>query len=256
MLGRVGVGAGQQEDVVGVLGLRGPYLLSVDHPFVAVQLGPRLEAGQVRPGVGLAEALAPGDLAFEDARDELLLLLLGAPLQEGRARRACRRRSRARSGAPARANSSLSTTCSSRVRPLPPYSAGQLAQIHPPAKSLAVHSSLKAVRSSRRHGEAGLTPALGQVLLQPSAISTRNSSASGGYARSIAARYPSAVDGRDRQRGPVCRPRIGPVSMHSAGNPSPGSLPRTGTTEKEVWPCRGANPPVADPAHAPLRALG
>ena len=83
--GRVGVGAGQQEDVVGVLGLGRPHLLPVDHPLVAVELGPRLEAGQVRAGVGLAEALAPRDLALQDARDELLLLLLGAPLQDRRA---------------------------------------------------------------------------------------------------------------------------------------------------------------------------
>ena len=59
VLGRVGVGAGQQEDVVGVLGLGGPHLLAVDDPLVAVELGPRLEAGQVDPGVGLAEPLAP-----------------------------------------------------------------------------------------------------------------------------------------------------------------------------------------------------
>ena len=85
VLRRVGVGAGQQEDVVGVLRLGGPDLLAVDDPLVAVELGPGLEAGQVGAGVGLAEALAPGDLALEDARDELLLLLLGAPLQDGRA---------------------------------------------------------------------------------------------------------------------------------------------------------------------------
>ena len=42
-------------------------------------------AGQVRPGVGLAEALAPGDLAREDLGQEELLLLLGPPLQDGRA---------------------------------------------------------------------------------------------------------------------------------------------------------------------------
>ncbi len=85
VLGHVRVGAGQEEDVVGVLRLGRPHLLPVDHPFVTVELGPCLEAGQVRAGVGLAEALAPRDLPFEDARDELLLLLLGAPLQDGRA---------------------------------------------------------------------------------------------------------------------------------------------------------------------------
>ena len=83
MLGRVGVGAGQQEDVVGVARLGGPHLLAVDDPLVAVELGPRREAGQIRTRVGLAEALAPGDRPVEDARDELLLLLLGPPLQEG-----------------------------------------------------------------------------------------------------------------------------------------------------------------------------
>ena len=35
-------------------------------------------------GVGLGEALAPGDLALEDAGDELALLFLGAPLQDRR----------------------------------------------------------------------------------------------------------------------------------------------------------------------------
>ena len=81
----VGVGAGQQEDVVGELGLGRPHLLAVDDPLVAVELGPGLEAGQVAAGVGLAEALAPGDGPVQDPRDELLLLLLGAPLQDGRA---------------------------------------------------------------------------------------------------------------------------------------------------------------------------
>ncbi len=46
----------------------------------------------------------------------------------------------ARSGAPARANSSLSTTASIVERPLPPYSFGQVAQIQPPSNSVWVHS--------------------------------------------------------------------------------------------------------------------
>ena len=61
VLGGVGVGAGQQEDVVGVLGLGGPDLLAVDHPLVAVELGPGLERRPGRSGVGLAEPLAPRD---------------------------------------------------------------------------------------------------------------------------------------------------------------------------------------------------
>ena len=86
----------------------------------------------------------------------------------------------ARSGAPARANSSLSTTCWSRLSPLPPYSAGQLAQIQPPAKSLAVHSWLKALRSSGVMENPGSPQPSGRFSLSHRAISTRNSSASCG----------------------------------------------------------------------------
>ena len=85
VLGRVGVGAGEQEAVVGVLGLGGPDLLAVDDPLVAVELGLALQAGEVGAGVGLGEALAPRRLALEDAGEELLLLLLGPPLQDRRA---------------------------------------------------------------------------------------------------------------------------------------------------------------------------
>ena len=45
--------------VVGVLGLGGPDLLAVDDPLVAVELGRGCSDGQVAPGVGLGEALAP-----------------------------------------------------------------------------------------------------------------------------------------------------------------------------------------------------
>ena len=48
VLGRGRVGAGQQEHVVGVLRLGGPDLLAVDHPLVAVELGPGLAARRGR----------------------------------------------------------------------------------------------------------------------------------------------------------------------------------------------------------------
>ena len=54
----------------------------------------------------------------------------------------------ARSGAPARANSSFRTTAWIVDRPRPPYSGGQVAQIQPPSKSLRVQSSLNFARSS------------------------------------------------------------------------------------------------------------
>src|ERR1019366_2644480 len=72
----------EQEREVGVLGLRRPDLLPVDDPLVAVENGVRLQAREVRARVGFGESLAPRDLALQDAGDELLLLLLGAPLQD------------------------------------------------------------------------------------------------------------------------------------------------------------------------------
>ena len=63
---------------------RGPDLLSGDDPLVAVALGPRLQAGEIRTGVRLAEPLAPQLLAAGDRRQEALLLLLGAELQQRR----------------------------------------------------------------------------------------------------------------------------------------------------------------------------
>ena len=83
MLGRIGVRSCQQEDVVGELGLGGPDLLAVDDPLVAVELGACRERREVAPGIGLGEPLAPRDRAVQDARDELPLLLLGSPLQDG-----------------------------------------------------------------------------------------------------------------------------------------------------------------------------
>ena len=75
----------RQEHVVGVLGLGRPDLLAVDHPLVAVELGARREGGEVAARVRLAEPLAPGRLAVQDPRQEPVLLLLGAPLQDRRA---------------------------------------------------------------------------------------------------------------------------------------------------------------------------
>ena len=63
--GRVGVGAGEQEDVVGEVAGRRPDLLAVDHPFVAVERGPAAEVAEVGSGVRLGVALAPEVLARE-----------------------------------------------------------------------------------------------------------------------------------------------------------------------------------------------
>ena len=78
VLGGVGVGAGEEVDVVGVVGAGGPDLLAVDDEVVAVLLGAGLERGEVGSGVGLGEALTPAALAAGDAADMLALLGLGA----------------------------------------------------------------------------------------------------------------------------------------------------------------------------------
>ena len=78
MLRDVGVGAGQEHAEVGVLAARGPHLLAVDDPLVAVLDGPGLQAGQVRARLGLAEELAPGLLPGDDVPHVEVDLLLGA----------------------------------------------------------------------------------------------------------------------------------------------------------------------------------
>ena len=132
VLGRVGIGAGEQEDVVRELGLRRPHLLAVDDPLVAVE----------------------HRLVFSDARSEPEFGSLKPWHQRTSPFMICGRNScfcssvphrkivgptsvspkkSARIGALARANSSFSTTFSMTERPLPPYSFGHDAQIQPPS---------------------------------------------------------------------------------------------------------------------------
>ncbi len=84
VLGGVRVGAAQDVEPVGVPAERRPYLLAVDHPFVAVEFGAGAQAGQVAAGVGLAEALPPELLDLCDLREEAGLLLGGAEREQGR----------------------------------------------------------------------------------------------------------------------------------------------------------------------------
>jgi len=73
----LGVGAGQQHHPVRDVSQRGPDLLAVDHPVLAVLHRASLERGQVGAGVGLGVALAPDLLAGEDFGGVALLLLFG-----------------------------------------------------------------------------------------------------------------------------------------------------------------------------------
>jgi hypothetical protein len=67
-------GPGQQEAPLGHGGVGGPDLLAGDPPAGAVSHRGRPEGGQVRAGVGLAEALAPDDLAGGDGGEVLVTL--------------------------------------------------------------------------------------------------------------------------------------------------------------------------------------
>ena len=82
---RAGLGAGDHEAPVGLVGQRGPHLLPVDDPVVVLEPGLGRDGRQVRPGAGLGVALAPELLHRHDPRQEALLLLRGP---EGDQRRA------------------------------------------------------------------------------------------------------------------------------------------------------------------------
>src|SRR4029453_19389532 len=68
-----------------VLRARGPHFLPVDQVMVAAVLGARAKARQVGAGPGLGEALGPDLVRVEDLRQVLALLLVGAPVDDGRA---------------------------------------------------------------------------------------------------------------------------------------------------------------------------
>ena len=143
-----------------------PHLLPVDHPLIAVEHGRRLQAGQVGPGVRLAESLAPGHRPVEDLRQVLLLLLLGPPLQDRRS------------------DQCVAEEVGTQGRLHPSELLGEDHPLHrrqPLAAVLdrprgadpaAVEELLRPVVGERGplvvgHLEAGLEPPVGQVLLQP-----------------------------------------------------------------------------------------
>ena len=82
--GRVRVGAHQRDRPVGERRVRRPHLLPGHDVDPAPSLGAGRESGEVAPGVGLAEQLAPDVVAGEDPRHPPQPLLLGAVNHEGR----------------------------------------------------------------------------------------------------------------------------------------------------------------------------
>src|SRR5207302_8586705 len=78
VLWRVGIGIGDQEDVLAVVGPGGEHLGAVDYPAVAVAHRAGLAGGDVRPTLGLGVAKAQPDVPAAHARPAL-------GLQAGRA---------------------------------------------------------------------------------------------------------------------------------------------------------------------------
>ena len=81
VLWRIGVGAGEQEAIVGVVALCGPNFLTIDDPFIAVKNCCGFQTCQVASAVWLTEALTPARLTAKNFWQELLFLFFCSPLQ-------------------------------------------------------------------------------------------------------------------------------------------------------------------------------
>ena len=84
MLGSVGIGACHQLADAGLVGVGVPDLLPVDDPLVAVPDRPRLQPGDVGPGLGLAEQLRAQEVTSIDRREEPSLEFVTAVGEHGR----------------------------------------------------------------------------------------------------------------------------------------------------------------------------
>ena len=130
VLGRVGVGAGGQPDVVGAPGQRGVDLLSVDDVLVAVPHRPGLQRGQVGARLGLGVADAEVDVAGQDLGEEEVLLLLGPEVHDGRADRVDGQHGHRGPGPHGLVEEDVLLD---GPRPWPPYSLGHPMPSHPSA---------------------------------------------------------------------------------------------------------------------------
>jgi hypothetical protein len=75
----LGVGLGEDQRQLGVVGERDPHLLTRDRPAGVGLLGAGAEVGGIGAGVGLGEAEAAERLAGAEAGEPALLLLLASP---------------------------------------------------------------------------------------------------------------------------------------------------------------------------------
>ena len=150
-----GVGAGEDENPVGILGERRPGLLAVDHPFAALALGGRLQSGEIGAGARLRKALAPPIVDIGDARQEACASAPPSRTYRSPAR-PCWCRRRATPGAPACCNSSLKISRCTGLQPVPPHSTGQCGTDQPFLLRMRVQATMSSLPdAARRRSSAG-----------------------------------------------------------------------------------------------------
>ncbi len=84
VFGRVPIGAGEQQAVVGMMRTGRPHLLSVDDPKISLQIRAGGGAGEIGTAARLAKELAPGIFPGENTAEELLLLQIRSVLEQSR----------------------------------------------------------------------------------------------------------------------------------------------------------------------------
>ena len=157
-------------------------------------------------------------LPLQDARDELLLLLLGAPLQDGRADQGVAEEVGPQWRARPRANSSLSTTCCEQLEPLAAV-LGRPAGADPaPCVELVRPLLVEGLALLGVMEKPGSPQPSGRFSLSHPAISARNSSASGGYVRSMRSTVPGLAGALRPAARPVARGATGAAVLPVPGN--------------------------------------
>ena len=161
-LGTSGSVRATSDAAVGDVGERGPHLLAVDDPLVAVAHGAGRQAGEVGAGAGLAEQLAPDLLAGEQRPQAAALAARRVPWVDDRRRRHVRSPitvDGVRRGAPAAGKARVDRALPIR---LDPEAAGALGEVHPrqPGVEAGVGEGLCVRRGRRRLFEHVRDPAL------------------------------------------------------------------------------------------------
>ena len=197
-LGTVGIGAGEQNAVVGIMRARGPDLLAVDDPVVALLLRARAQARDVGAAGGLGEQLAPDFFAGGQRRQIGALMLLARERHHGRpahavaddehARLACRT-------APLPAARSRARSARRRGRHIPSASAGRPSR-HRPSSSARLLRRRGCWRSSAGCGRARICAVRPHIASARSPRSRRLASARNSASCGVSSKFMVSILGR------------------------------------------------------------